>query len=224
MSEINILYGAPGAGKTTAANLLPKDIEYLSVGKLARQEIELKTKFGKKLLSYINNLEEYPKPIIKKLIEKPIINSEKIILVDGFPKFEREVEVLEDIMEDNSLLPGFVFNINISHEDAWDRIKDRKVCPNCDYQSTEQTCCPDCKELLKTRDGDSYEDFAIRYQDYELNNNLVKSKLIKLGFKAIEMSLKTPQEYCDIITDSLLNHARVAQKREQLESFQEVDS
>jgi len=47
MSEINILYGAPGAGKTTAANLLPKDIEYLSVGKLARQEIELKTKFGK---------------------------------------------------------------------------------------------------------------------------------------------------------------------------------
>jgi adenylate kinase len=224
MSEVNILYGPPGSGKTTAADLLPRSIAYLSVGRLARKEFENQTILGCQMHDLIEHLEEYPKPVIQELMEAPIKSANGIILLDGFPKYEREIEVLENIMEAGDLLPGDLFNIELDLSTAWDRIKGRKICPLCDYQSSELRECPNCNKTLLKRVDDNYEDFAIRYNDYETNNSLVKVKLIKLGFKAIELVNGTPKSYCDIIADSLLNHARVAQKRERLVRFQKVDS
>ncbi len=224
MSEINILYGPPGSGKTTAANLLPSEVTYLSVGRLARREIERKTILGCLMDNHIQNLQEYPKPIIRQLVEKPIELARGVILLDGFPKYERETEVLEEIMESNSLLPGKLFNIELDPQEAWDRVSGRRVCLSCDYQSDGDVSCPCCGESLKKRPDDNYNDFVIRYGDYEKNNNIVRLRLIKLGYKAIKLANGTAKEYCDIISDSLLKHARVAQQRERLVRFQEVDS
>lgn len=205
MSEVNILYGPPGSGKTTTANLLPSDITYLSVGRLARKEFEDKTILGYQMHDLVSRLEEYPKDIIKELMEPPIRSATGKILLDGFPKYEREVDVLESIMDSNRLAPGRLFNIEASLITAWHRIVGRKVCSICDYQSSELDSCPDCNRILLKRTDDNYEDFIIRYNDYEINNGLIKTRLVKLGFTAIQLANDTAKAYCDTITNSLLN-------------------
>lgn len=225
MKSVNILYGPPGCGKTTVAELLPPSVTYLSVGRLARKEFDEITPLGTIMRQYIDNVEEYPEEVIQELVESPIISANNDILIDGFPKYEREVNVLTKIMTTNALRAGVVFNIELSLAESWRRIKDRKVCIKCDYQSTKKDKnCPNCYEKMVKRDDDSYEKFEVRFGDYEKNNLLVKSLLKKIGFEIVRLAQNTPTEYRDIIASTLNHNARVAQKRERLISLQEVDS
>ncbi len=85
-----VLFGAPGAGKGTQAQLLEDkyDLEHISTGEVFRYNIKKDTELGKLAKSYINKTQLVPddvtiKMLIKEVERFPDANG---IIFDGFPR------------------------------------------------------------------------------------------------------------------------------------------
>ena len=78
-----ILFGAPGAGKGTQANLLIKkfDLIQISTGDILREAVKRKTELGKKVESIMANGDLVPDEIIFSLISDRLNDKDiKVIL------------------------------------------------------------------------------------------------------------------------------------------------
>lgn len=171
--ELNVIYGRPGSGKTSVIQTLqdevPHGFSYLSIGSLSRQEEQDGTALGGRLLSYQRTVREYPKCLIKKLVEKGLTETEaQTIVIDGFPKWPRELEVFEDVMAANSdIRIGSVIELTIGLHQAMDRVAKRKICNQCDAQGEFETQCPYCLSSdIATRHDDEQTSFLRRSMDY----------------------------------------------------------
>lgn len=189
---LNILYGPPGSGKTTAIQSLLKEMKfsYISIGEIYRKEIEKKSIFGEELRQYVETDTEYPQHIIRRIVEPYIleITDSHIIILDGFPKHEKELEVLETILKNHSvsLKKGKVITLNIDLGTALNRMLRRTVCPKCDFHADQNAVCPRCgyKEMIRRQD-DNNQEFTSRFNTFMRNNKLIVSQLNAMGFETI---------------------------------------
>jgi len=184
VKRINILYGPPGTGKTTIANILPKGVQYISVGALARTEIAGDTTLGKSLSYYLDNVLEYPQDVIGQLMRTPIRDAEGAVLLDGFPKYEREVKVLQDVMDELALVPGHLFTLRLSADEALSRSLGRLICSSCRVEcgNAQEDCCKECGFPLEERPDDESAIFLRRYSDWQQNHQIVSNMLINEGY------------------------------------------
>ncbi len=100
---INIaLFGPPGAGKGTQAELLIKKygLLHISTGDLLRKEIAEGTPLGLQAKKTIEEGKLVPEETVVKLIEKAIMSNpdSKGYLFDGFPRTYVQAYILEGLM------------------------------------------------------------------------------------------------------------------------------
>ena len=124
-----ILFGAPGAGKGTQANLLIKkfDLTQISTGDILREAVKRKTELGKKVESIMANGDLVPDEIIFSLIsdrlnDKDIKNG---FIFDGFPRNLNQAQKLNEIINDKKINLDFVFHIDVEESILKSRIENR---------------------------------------------------------------------------------------------------
>ena len=98
-----ILFGPPGAGKGTQAQLNSKKINYfqISTGDLLRNEIKKNTDIGKEIENIISKGKFVSDEIVNKLLKQTILNLKKRdrIIFDGYPRSVNQANNLDLILK-----------------------------------------------------------------------------------------------------------------------------
>lgn len=170
-----LLYGPPASGKSTIAKKICSiwNLEYISVGKITRTEIEKKSAIGKELKNYLDLVVEYPVELITTVVFLAInkcINSGKFFILDGYPKYDWEAREFLKQKKHFDIAGSII--LEIPFETAKIRSKNRRVCPKCQESQSIgsiENQCLFCNTSLILREDDSEAIFIRRYNDYITN-------------------------------------------------------
>ena len=102
-----VLFGPPGAGKGTQANLLIDryNLLHLSTGDLLRAEIADQTKLGLEAKALMDAGNLVPDEVVIGMIENKIENNPNIngFIFDGFPRTKAQAIALDDLLENKNI-------------------------------------------------------------------------------------------------------------------------
>ena len=153
-----LLYGAPGSGKGTQANMLRDHfgIPHIATGDMLRAEIQAGTPLGlqaQPILAagqYVSD--EIMIGMIRNRLRKPDCSTGFII--DGFPRTVPQADALDTLM--GELGRGFdrVLYLKVDTEELLRRLSGRLVCPQCQrtYPPGTAQCAADGSALVQRED------------------------------------------------------------------------
>jgi adenylate kinase len=139
-----ILFGPPGAGKGTQAQLIQKEfnIPQLSTGHIFRTAIKNKTPLGVKVKSILDAGELVPDETVVDLVADEL-SKEKYqdgYILDGFPRTVVQAQAFDDFLKkNNDTLDAFI-HLSVPEEELIQRILSRG-----------EGRSDDTKEKVKTR-------------------------------------------------------------------------
>lgn len=226
MRKVIIIYGPPGAGKGTQANLL--------AGKLGLIHFDT----GKYLEQLLHDPELQKNPEIKKAREifdsgalvtpgfvlkvtaqktKEIAKSGFGIVFSGSPrtifeafgdsKNEGLIAILEKLYGKKNIVVLF---LKIDPQKSILRNKNRRICSVCgtailyNDETRHHTTCPLCGGKLKTRIVDNPKVFATRIKEYKERTEPILKGVEKRGYKILEIdSVSLPYKVFDKILKKL---------------------
>lgn len=204
------LLGPPGAGKGTLASHCAQNLDFviLSTGDLFRQHIANKTTIGLEFKKYMDAGQLVPDKLVIKMVKEWLIskkNSDKPIILDGFPRTAVQVQNLLGIIQKD--LPKYRFRVvklEIPQEEITQRLVNRRVCSNKSCQGIYNTSmpeiksgkCPKCGTGLIVRKDDDPAVIADRIEVYNKHEkeliNAYKSEGLKI--ETLNVSKKTPDQ------------------------------
>ena len=121
-----ILFGAPGCGKGTQAELLKEKygVEHISTGAVIRSEIERGTELGLSMQSYIAKGELAPDAIVLGMVRNYITSHRdaKGNIFDGFPRTTPQAEAFDELLEGEGLSVGVMIYMDVPEEELVKRI------------------------------------------------------------------------------------------------------
>ena len=121
-----ILFGAPGCGKGTQAELLKEryGVEHISTGAVIRSEIERGTELGLSMQSYIAKGELAPDAIVLGMVRNYITSHRdaKGNIFDGFPRTTAQAEAFDELLEGEGLSVGVMIYMDVPEEELVKRI------------------------------------------------------------------------------------------------------
>lgn len=165
-----IIYGAPGAGKGSQADMLVEryHIPHISTGDILRQNIKEGTPVGKLAKEYIDKGELVPDEVILALIQNRLQEKdcEQGYLFDGFPRTLEQAKALDRISKVDAVL-----NLNVDLALLMNRLTGRRTCSRCGqpyHVSTlgGSTKCAKCGGELVQRADDTESTVSNRLQVY----------------------------------------------------------
>lgn len=137
-----LLFGPPGAGKGTQAQLLVDKykFEHLSTGDMLRDEIRRETDIGLQAKKIIDNGQLVPDEIVAEMVRNRIKNLKNStgIIFDGFPRTIAQAQKLDEIMNSENQEISMMIAINVDDEEIIKRILERgKISQRSDDQDVE---------------------------------------------------------------------------------------
>jgi len=120
-----IIFGAPGAGKGTQAELIAKKyhLTHLSSGDLLRQELK-NGALGKKIKQYQDSGRLVPDSLIIEMMENAVTKKVKGIgfIFDGYPRTIKQAEALAKFLKNKKIQLTAVLNLQLTEKEAEKRI------------------------------------------------------------------------------------------------------
>ncbi len=177
-----IYLGAPGTGKGTQANIQAKirELPYISVGALLREEVERETPLGIQMKRFMDRGILVPEEIaLAALLQRLEQNDcKRGAVLDGTSRKLSHAQFLMD-----HLLPGsrvFVFYLEVPEEKLMERISLRAICPVCETSyhpifapERSQGICNLCDIPLIHRADDRLEVIQKRLEVFSEHKNSV---------------------------------------------------
>jgi len=170
--RVFLIYGPPGSGKTSIAREICRiiDWKYISVGEITRREISKGTSLGNRIKDCLERVVEYPPELIAEVMNPYIteaICQGKCLVIDGYPKYAREVPLFCKLIRESGLAVAGVVVLDVSFKEALKRSRGRRVCINCGFHTKEAIrYCTICGEEMRGRDDDEFEVFSRRFRDH----------------------------------------------------------
>lgn len=141
MKKIICLYGPPGAGKTTQADLLVEKYGFskFGMGERLRAEIVSGSKLGLKIKPYVDQGILIPDKYMSQIIiEAEKMSTEVGLIFDGFPRIVSQAHMLNEVMESLNLKVSAFIKLNLPVEAALLRIKARAKINNDRADDTDK--------------------------------------------------------------------------------------
>ncbi len=171
------LFGPPGVGKGTQADLLVEryNLKKFSMGDILREEVAMGSLTGKKVEEYMKNGILAPDDIVFEIVEDFVIeNLNDRILFDGFPRNLNQAIELEKILARHNRKITLAIELQLTKEELIKRILGRLYCPKCSAVYNEVTnppknpnICDECGTYLEKRKDDNLEVINNRLKVYE---------------------------------------------------------
>lgn len=180
MTHVSVLFGPPGAGKGTQANLLATRLNaiHISTGNLIRQEIASQSDLGKRVKEVVEAGHLIDDDLLfecfSSCLEKAKENS--FLLLDGVPRTVTQVELLDKALADLGLKVNSVFYVNAEPEKLVERFSKRWTCRKCSFVASfvsevdaAGSSCPQCgeKDSFYRRKDDAPDAVRTRFSVYE---------------------------------------------------------
>ncbi len=155
-----ILFGAPGSGKGTQADMLAREfnLNKVSLGDILRDEVKTNSGLGLKVKQYMDKGDLVPDSIVEQVIIQRLDGCGFIL--DGYPRNRNQAETLDNILiKKDTSLDAFIY-LDVSQEVIVDRLSQRRVCAKCraNYHlvsapSKKHNICDSCgADLIQRRD------------------------------------------------------------------------
>ena len=137
-----VLFGAPGAGKGTQAELLASehDLIHLSTGEILRKEIAADTDLGKLAQKFIDKGEFVSDEVVIDIIRAKIEQhpDAKGFIFDGFPRTTMQAEALDKLMQEKGMRIVSMIALNVESSELEKRLMKRgEISGRADDQSLD---------------------------------------------------------------------------------------
>jgi adenylate kinase len=153
-----LLYGAPGSGKGTQANMLRAHygIPHIATGDMLRAEIQAGTELGRKAQpilaagKYVSD--DIMIGMIRNRLRRP--DCEPGFIIDGFPRTVPQANALDTLMVELEKRFQRVIYLEVPVEELLRRLSGRLVCAQCQrtYPPATSACEADGSTLVQRED------------------------------------------------------------------------
>ena len=172
-----VLFGAPGAGKGTQANIVSKKLNLVHVasGDLFREALEKGTELGIRAKSYMEQGMLVPDEITISMVLKRISTPDckSGVILDGFPRNLLQAKALDKALAEQTKIINAAVYIKVAEERLLKRLSGRWICRNCQtpYHAVDsppriQGKCDKCGGELYQRPDDTLETARKRLKVY----------------------------------------------------------
>jgi len=155
-----ILFGAPGSGKGTQAQVLSEKLhlEKISLGDIFREEVKNNSSLGKEVKQYMEKGLLVPDDLVSRIIEVHVNN--KNFILDGYPRNINQVKTLEEILKrKNQAIDWFIY-LEVDDKTIIERLSQRRICKKCganyhlkNMPPHKSNICDKCgSELIQRKD------------------------------------------------------------------------
>jgi adenylate kinase len=153
-----LLYGAPGSGKGTQANMLRSrfGIPHIATGDMLRAEIQAGSPLGRKAQPILAAGQYVSDDIMIGVVRNRLTQPDCApgFIMDGFPRTVPQAEALDVLMSELDKRFDQVIYLKVPIEELLNRLSGRLVCPKCQrtYPPGTVACEADGSELVQRED------------------------------------------------------------------------
>ncbi|MEN6445007.1 MAG: nucleoside monophosphate kinase [Candidatus Cloacimonas sp.] len=211
MIKVIVFLGIQGSGKGTQAELLAvkTGFQHINIGDLLREEVSKQTELGKKVQSIIAQGDLVNDELIFELVRSSLAESCPGVIFDGFPRTKAQAEFLL-----KNYLVLRVYYLELSAEEAIERIEARRICGFCgetyndiSKKPKREGFCDLCNSPLVQRADDTGDAIRQRVKEFYNQTFALKEYFADKGLlKEISARANIETIHQKIMSDLQTNH------------------
>ncbi len=127
-----MLFGPPGAGKGTQAEMLKeRGLLHLSTGDLLRAAVKQGTPLGLEAKSYMDAGDLVPDQVVIGMIREALTGRTDDFMLDGFPRTIAQAEALDAMLAEVGAPVDAVISFEVPRDELVRRLGGRWICRGC---------------------------------------------------------------------------------------------